>query len=664
MKNKNLTSKLTLLFAGVSGTVAMAVTVQSIDFSGIGRNSEIEIIGSAPLFYSQEKGEKDQIVLKVQGQLSSSVKKQIDGSMFEFSPVRQITSYTDPSNPKESKVVVQLQKDVDDMDVHQEGNAIKIRIPNNVVPKTASIKDALKTSSSAETPAEPAGAPQTVDQPPADNPPDPLADVPPASTSPPSASTPPETVKSVEPDPVISTPNSNSNDGGTKAAAAMDEFVRNRDTKSFTGRPITLKVKDADLVDVFRLIGDTSGFNIVISDAVKGKLTMNMEGVPWDQVLDVILRTHQLGAERNGNLLRVTTLADLTNEKTQELNARKASEAIAPKVTKLFSISYANIDELSKVLTSFTQSPAASSTGVASAPAVVQTDKRTNTIIVRDTSDNLEKMKKLVELLDTQTPQVMIEAKIIEATEGFGKTIDGAFGFAHADDFGRTNWLGGFNSTGNGGGLPALAGTTTNLAVGGHSAQFGFSPKIGGFLSGLTATALLNLEENEDNAKVISSPKTVVLDHESANILSTHPVAVPVAVSSTGGAATTQDPTEIKDAKLSMQVTPSVTNEGSVMLQLTLSRDDPEPAAGGGGKFGIAQRNMSTKVIVDSGTTLVIGGIYTYKTTFTGSGLPFLRKLPLIGSLFGKEINTSNKTELIFFITPRIINPREAGLNG
>ena len=318
------------------------------------------------------------------------------------------------------------------------------------------------------------------------------------------------------------------------------------DTKSsqkFEGKPITLQVKDADVSDVLRLVGETSGFNMIIGDDVKGKLSLSLVDVPWDQALDVVLHTLHLGAERNANVLRVVTLKSFLEEKQEQIKAEKLSKASAPRITQVFPISYAKLTDLQPLLLKFASQPeqapavigAAGATGAGGAPggapgvptpdgtqAIVASDDRTNSLVIRDLAPNIEKMKKLIEILDTQTPQVMIEAKIVEATEGFSSALNGSLGVG---GIGSTSFVASFAG---GNPLDSLVGSpgvfATGAAVSRTSASpaagtFGLSPSVS-LLPGVNQlNALLTWGESDNQVKIVSSPKTVVLNKETSSIV-------------------------------------------------------------------------------------------------------------------------------------------------
>ncbi len=600
--------------------VASASQITSIDFKNAPGASQIEIKADGPVsFEKQENAQDKQVVLELKGaKLSKSASRKLDTSSFN-SPVSLISPYAVEGQADDSRIVIQL-KESAAADVSQDGNVIRIRLPNGAQAEAA--------------PPPPPQAPPSNEAAPAD-----AAPPPPAQELAPSAE---------------SAPN-----------GALDQIAQSQATRTFSGRPVTLQLRDSDLSDVFRLIGEASGFNIILGDDVKGKITLSLVDTPWDQALDVVLRTQHLGAERSGNVLRIVTLKNLTEEKTQELQAKIAAESAAPRVTRTFSINYANLDELTTTISKFagSTSTGASATGGAGAgqSAFVTSDRRTNQLIVRDIPDNLERIKKLIAELDTQTPQVMITAKVIEAKESFSRDINGNLGLgtagANGPGFASFNGATPLNPLlGSVGSFTDLTGITSASGKG----TMGYHPPgISLFGNEFKLNALLTMGESEQKIKLISSPKVVVLNKETAKIVQSFPVINTSTVIANGSQTITQN---ISQANLSLEAVPTVTNEGAVLMNLNLSRDVPEATQDG--TFAVSNRNLTTRVLVDSGTTLVIGGIYTLDKQDISSGFPILRKIPIIGWFFGNETKSDSRNELFFFITPRILNPKEAGLAG
>lgn len=460
--------------------------------------------------------------------------------------------------------------------------------------------------------------------------------------------------------------------GGASALAksVLDDFSASQATRRYIGKPITLQLRNAELTDVFRLIGEASGFNIVLGDDVKGKITVSLIDVPWDQALDVVLHTSKLGAERSANVLRVGTLTGLTQQKLEELAAKKAAEANAPLITRVFAINYALLQDMKNLLDDFVTKN--SGGAVANAPkASVSIDARTNSIIVRDIPDNMDRIKKLIEMLDTQTPQVLIESKIVEIKEDFLNQVSGSLGLGNLSLINATggnvatntavNFLGTANTwvASN----PVTGDNPWNAGVGQSPLKntpgmgLNLSPRVN-ILGANVLNAILALGENETKAKIITSPKTVVINKRKAVLTQSEPVTL--AQTFSNGLGGTAAGNVVVDANIKLTCTPTVTNDGSVLLELEIIRETPGDATGGGS--GIFKKTINTLVLVDSGATLAIGGMYVNNTSETSGGVPFLRKIPLLGALFGTDKEQTTRSELFFFITPKILNTKEAGL--
>ncbi|MGK5087779.1 type IV pilus secretin PilQ [Bdellovibrionota bacterium FG-2] len=594
------------------GLALGAAKITSVDFKNGENEGILEIRSDGPLsFEKQENASDKQIIVEIKGaKILPSASRKLDTSSFPGN-VSLVSPYQVEGQEDTARVVIQLRQE-GSAEVAQDGNILRVKLPHGTD---------VASSQAAKSPATP--------------------EAPPVASA-------------AEPDKTLDkAPEKASGD------KTLDVFAESQATRRFIGKPVTLQVRDADVNDVLRLIADASGFNVIVGDDVKGKVTLSMVDVPWDQALDVVLRTMKLGAERSNNLLRIVTLSNLTTEKTQELQAKKAAQASAPRVTRVFPISYADPNDLQVLLVKFgaQQGSGGGTAGdAASGGASVQVDKRTNNIVVQDIPENIERMKKLVELLDTQTPQVMIEAKVVEASENFSKSLSGNLGIGATSGKYFASVGGGANPTDALVGTPGVFSDGNAIGTGptGNN-RFGVSLLAGAF----RINALLNLAESESQIRLVSAPKTVVLNKQSATIVQGTPVLVPKGAT-IAGVGNTVIP-EVQSANLSMTVKPTVTNDGNVLMDLTVTRDVPQSL--GGGQSGIGSRSMTTSVVVESGTTLVIGGIYTMRTNQESSGFPILRKIPLIGWLFGSESSATDKSELFFFITPRILNVKEAGIS-
>jgi type IV pilus assembly protein PilQ len=605
-----------------------SVKITSVDFKGSSDPSEITIKGDGDLNFEKIENSADkQLILEIKdAKIGKGEAQKIDTSSFD-SKVSQISPYQ-VKGQDTVRVVVQLREMVS-TDVSQDKGMITIKVPNSGGTEIG-----------------------------LDSPPEKTADAKSGDSSGSAAFSSGSDVSAAE----------DSSGSASSSKTDLDTFMASKDNKKFIGKHVTLQIRDGDVADVLRLISEASGFNIVLGESVRGKMNLSLVDVPWDQALDIVMRSLRLGAERNNNVLRIDTLQNLAAEKTDELAAQKAAAAVAPRVTRLFPINYADPKELQKTLDKFVTgntataaapaaagTPAAAAAGPAMSDAVVQIDDRTNSIIVRDTNDNLEKMQKLIELLDVPSPQVLIEAKIVEASDRFAKSLSGSLGIGGGGQTGFGSFAGGnpfdalLGSPGVFADGASIAGTTATLGTVGYSPSLSFLPGIG------RINAILSWGENESQLKVIAAPKTVVLNKLSASIVQGTPVLIPgQTVSQTGSPVPL---TTVQQANISLKVKPTVTNDGNIQMELTVTKDVPESL--GGGNQGVGNRSMTTTVMVETGTTLVIGGIYNLQTTRASAGFPILRKLPLIGALFGSEDESTNRSELFIFVTPKILNARE-----
>jgi len=428
--------------------------------------------------------------------------------------------------------------------------------------------------------------------------------------------------------------------------------------KKYIGKKITINVKDVTVEDILKIVADSSGFNIIITEEIKKlpPMTLVLTNVPWDQALDTILGLNKLVAKKNGIILMINTLEQATKEKEAEIKAKKLVQDEEPLVTKIFPISYASIDELSKVLAEY----------LTPQRGKISLDARTNSLIVKDVPSTIEKMRKIIEVLDTQTPQVLIESKIVEVRESYAKEI----GFKNGLSFGYDPM----------GALPTSADASTaiggTLAAGtaGQNAGPGFSfssatTRENSTFFGVSISRfnrLFNLDfrlammEQESKGKVISSPKVITQNKKKAEINSTDTTSFTIQTG-IGDAATTSF--EETDAKLKLEVTPQVTNEGSISMDIVLSKEEFGDRPSANAPPNKAKRDIKTSVLVDNGSTIVIGGIYNFSKSEVHSGVPFLKDIPLIGWLFRTPYAPqTSKNEMIIFLTPRIINQEEAGL--
>ncbi len=430
----------------------------------------------------------------------------------------------------------------------------------------------------------------------------------------------------------------------------------------YTGKRIDLDLKDADIHNILRLLADVGRVNIVTADDVQGNITIRMRNVPWDQALDVVLQAKGLGMVRSGNLIRVAPLAQLQKERELRLAAAKQEYELTPLETRLIPVSYAQAEELQ-----------ARAKDLLSPRGSLAVDDRTNTMIVRDISGNINYIEELVRTLDTQTPQVLVEARIVEATSRYLRDVgiqwggDATFSEATGNPTGvafpsRATVAGGNydNNTPTAGISPFQRQVQTpNFAVNlpaavgtGQGGALGFS--FGAIDNNLNLGLRLSAAETSGLVRIVSSPRILTLDNREARI--NQGTLIPFSQVSAQGVQTT-----FQEAKLQLLVRPHVTADGSVAMHVKINRDEPDfNQTSARGDPTILKREAETDLLVMDGHTAVIGGIFTRNTGRNLDQVPFFGDIPILGILFQRRRANDTRNELVIFLTPRIVNRAEA----
>jgi type IV pilus assembly protein PilQ len=440
------------------------------------------------------------------------------------------------------------------------------------------------------------------------------------------------------------------------------------DKKEYTGERLTLNFQDIDVRSVLQLLADTSGQNIVVSDSVTGNLTLRLQNVPWDQALDIVLRTKGLDKRRHDNVIIIGPTEELASREKAELAAHKEVQELSPIHTEFMQVNYAKVADLAKLIRPTGGASAGAKNSLLSPRGSLSIDERTNTLLVQDTSDNLADIRRLVQTLDVPVRQVLIEARIVIVSDTFERDLGVRFGITSAH---QVNGNGLIAVTGNGVGADTITGSAiTNL-------QTGTSPfpvatptldnrymvnlpaaNINGSIgvSLLTGSTLVDLElsaaQNEGKSETISSPRVITANQKQAEIK--QGVEIPYQESASSGATTTQ----FKNAVLSLKVTPLITPDNRVILDLDVSDDSvgqQVTSATGGSVPSIDTREIITQVLVNDGQTVVLGGILDTTKTKQANKVPFLGDIPILGYLFKSTTDINNKTELLIFITPKIL---------
>jgi type IV pilus assembly protein PilQ len=432
--------------------------------------------------------------------------------------------------------------------------------------------------------------------------------------------------------------------------------------KVYTGERLTLNFQDIDVRSVLQLLADTSGQNIVVSDSVTGNLTLRLQNVPWDQALDIVLRTKGLDKRRQDNVIIIGPTEELASREKAELAAHKEVQELSPTHTEFMQVNYAKVVDLAKLIKT-----TSAKDSMLSPRGSISIDERTNTLLVQDTADKLADIRRLVQTLDVPVKQVLIEARIVIVSDTFERDLGARLGIT------------GFTTAGPGS-LISVSGSNVGTDSMLSSAFPASATKPSGFvnfptlnnryqvnlpaahtngtigLSVLSGKHVLDLEltaaQNEGKSETISSPRIITANQKQATIM--QGVEIPYQESASSGATTTQ----FKNAVLSLKVTPLITPDNRVVLDLDVADDSVGQlvqSATGGTVPSIDTREIITQVLVNDGQTVVLGGILGTTKSKSANKVPFLADIPVLGHLFKSTTNVNNKTELLIFITPKIL---------
>ena len=440
-----------------------------------------------------------------------------------------------------------------------------------------------------------------------------------------------------------------------KPLTRQEQEAMQKEKFGYTGERLSLNFQDIEVRAVLQLIADFTGLNMVASDTVTGNVTLRLKNVPWDQALDIILKSKGLGMRKDDNVIMVAPQAEIAAREKLELEANKQVEELAPLLTEFLQVNYAKADELAALIK-------AEANNLLSDRGNVSIDARTNTLIIQDVAPSLENIRSMIAKLDIPVRQVLIESRIVNADESFSKDLGVNFGFSkRTRENPQTNTLGGEAEPGLflGGGRPGITdfgntttfndGTNENLmvtlpvagATGAVSLAYGI---IGSYLLQLELSAALAEGRGED----IASPKVITANQREALIESG--VEIPYQEASSSGATTVS----FKKAVLALRVTPQITPDDRVLLDLSVNQDtrgSPDVL----GVPPINTRNVSTQVLVNNGETVVLGGVYSQSSSSSTDRIPFFGDLPYVGFLFKRTGEVRNKSELLIFVTPKIL---------
>ena len=444
----------------------------------------------------------------------------------------------------------------------------------------------------------------------------------------------------------------------------------------YSGEKLSLNFQNIEVRALLQVIADFTNFNVVTSDTVTGNVTLRLKDVPWDQALDIILQAKGLGLRKSGNVILIAPKDELNAKEKVELEAKAQIAALEPLRSQSFQLNYAKAADVATGLTGQASGQGGGGTNsrILSARGSVIYEARTNQLFVSDTPSKLQEIQDMIAKIDIPVRQVLIESRIVIADDTFGRSLGVKLGLV--DQRGLNGGVSGYNVGGSnyvglGGNLNAVATQTqqtgatstfsnTNFVnlpaanpLGGGASPASFALSL--FTAG--ANRFLNLElsalEADGKGKIVSSPRVITADQQKALIEQGEEIPYQVATSS--GATSVQ----FRKANLKLEVTPQITPEGSVILDVDVTKDSRGTSAGAAG-FAINTKHVQTKVLVENGGTVVIGGIYEQNDREDVSKVPFLGDVPYLGNLFKTRTKSSSKTEMLIFLTPKVVTDRSA----
>src|SRR5579872_1159626 len=427
----------------------------------------------------------------------------------------------------------------------------------------------------------------------------------------------------------------------------------------YTGERLTLNFQDIETRAVLQLLADASGQNIVVSDSVQGNVTLRLQNVPWDQALDIVLRTKGLDKRKQDNVIIVAPQAELAAREKAELAARKDVQELAPLRSEYLQVNYAKAADMAALVKTQTNS-------LLSPRGSVAVDERTNTLLLQDIPDRLADVRRLVATLDIPVRQVLIEARIVIVNNDFERQIGAVFGWTNVQKNGNSGLVtttgtasgtDGIITAGQGTPLNGITGITSTNAINRYNVNLPVSSPAGSFALGILGNNFivdleLDAAQSETQADIISSPRVITANQKKATI--EQGVEIPYQQSASSGATTIQ----FKKAVLSLDVTPQITPDNRIILDLDI-RDDAVGtivvASGGVNVPSITTREIATQVLVNDGQTVVLGGILSTTNREDDTKVPYLGDIPILGHLFKTTDHKDDKDELMIFITPKIV---------
>ncbi|ABM02030.1 type IV pilus secretin PilQ [Psychromonas ingrahamii 37] len=403
----------------------------------------------------------------------------------------------------------------------------------------------------------------------------------------------------------------------------ISEKLQDQKESAYQGKAISLNFQDIPVRTVLQLIADFNGFNLVITDSVSGNITLRLDDVPWEQALDIILKVKGLGKSLDGNVLMIAPAVELAAKKREQLESENAVANLAPLYSEFIQVNYAKVADISAMLSS-------DKTSLLSERGAVSVDNRTNTLLVKDTAAVIDAVKKMIQILDIPVRQVVIEARMVTVDDSVSEELGVKWGMTSTS-----------SST--------VDSLNVNLPATDAAGTIAF--KLAKFSNGDILDLELSALESENKAEIIASPRITTANQQTAYI--EQGTEIPYVESASSGATSVA----FKKAVLSLTVTPQITPDNKVILDLEITQDTvgETVSAGTGEAVAIDTQKIGTQVLVGNGETLVLGGIYQQRNSIAVSKVPLLGDIPYLGALFRSTNEENTKSELLIFVTPRIV---------
>ena len=453
----------------------------------------------------------------------------------------------------------------------------------------------------------------------------------------------------------------------TQKSSVEGSGLPSNQNKSFKGNKVSLDFQDVDVRTVLQILAKESGMNIVASDSVTGKMTLTLKDVPWDQALDLVMQARNLDMRKTGNVINVAPRDELLAKDKAILTQQREIDELGPLYSRTFQLKYKNVEEFRKILKLDDSSSGGNgSKTILSSRGSALIDPATNTLVITDNTFILQKFEKLIAELDVPARQVMVEARIVEAEDGFSRQLGVKFGYAGSN--GKNSWGSNWANAGANRNsyvdkqrtlanwsrnpsqdIPALPAWTVdpnvNLPIAAATSSIALVHALSSGALGLELSA----QQAQNKLKIVSTPRVLTQDRKEAIIESG--TEIPYQEASSSGATSTS----FKKAVLGMTVTPNITPDGQIIMDIKINKDSVNPDCGATEPCINTQR-LNTNVMVEDGGTLILGGIYREENSEGVSKVPLLGDIPVVGNLFKSKTRSDKKTELLIFITPRIVD--------